>query len=264
MIWKSKGNRSWRRLEKEAILSTKPLGRCSLWNYHIQPESLEQINTNYFKAEALCWGFSEYSWWSFLASFGNLVCEPLSRFAEHGCCKAREGATTSSHHALKHPCATSICSKAWKYWWRMDFIYESFVGQKDPKSSSLSRIRSCLGSLLQKTRRGPHGPFKQPQLQMRSQRSLGSTNWTLVPSQSKEGHCMFLNQCSWGHTSPSPCSKKHASSSSQRSHSLGHYPASFTENSSCSYWPYPNGLGSCPGSKLSPANTAVYCVWTDT
>lgn len=59
---------------------------------------------------------------------------------------------------------------------------------------------------------------------MRSQRSLRSTNWTLVPSQSKQGHCVFLNQCSWGHTSPSPhsSSKEHVSSSSQWRCSLGH------------------------------------------
>lgn len=97
---------------------------------------------------------------------------------------------------------------------------------------------------------------------MRRQRSLRSTNWTPVPSQSKQGDCMFLGQCSWEHTSPSPrsSSKEHASSSSQRSFFPWSLPNSFTENSSCSYQPYPNRLECWPGSKHSLQPTQLFTV----
>lgn len=212
-------------MEKEAILSTKPLGRCSLWNYHIQPELLEQINTNYFKVEPLCWGFSEYSWWSFIAPFVNLQCGPLSQCAEQGCCKAREGLTDFSLTMLSNTCVQPLpaarCTNTDR---GLIAYYESFVEWEDPQSSPPSRIGPFLGSLLKETSRAPHGLFKQPQLQMRNQRSLRTTNWPPVPSQSKEGYCMFPNQCSWGHTSPSPysSSREHASSSSYRRCFLAH------------------------------------------
>lgn len=106
----------------------------------MQPELLEQINTNYFKAEALCWGFSECSWWSLIASFVNLWCELLSRCAEQGSSEERESPTVHSHHAPQHPCTTSVCSRVCKLQWGMDLMLSVLWGWEVSKMSLPSRI----------------------------------------------------------------------------------------------------------------------------
>lgn len=148
----------------------------------MQPELLEQINTNYFKAEALCWGFSECSWWSFIASFVNLQCELFS-LCKGALRKEKVPlfSLTVLSSTLVQPLSAAGHANPSEGWVS---CFESFAGWEVSENSHPSRIGPCSGlSLGEKI---PWRPLQVASSQMRIERSLRSTNWTLVPPQRRK------------------------------------------------------------------------------
>lgn len=156
----------------------------------MQPELLEQINTNYFKAEALCWGFSECSWWSFIASFVNSQCELLSLWAEQRCSEERESPTVLSHHPLQHPCTTSVCSRVWNF---MDGFHALSLLQDGRFQKTPVLQRQDLAQIFALGEKIPSRPLQEAWPWMRRERSLRSINWMLVPPKSGKIECSWIS-----------------------------------------------------------------------